>query len=69
MIRLIAGAAFLFIGTLAQADAPMTVEHGQSIETESQSCCRVCTDSQACGDSCISWDKTCHQPPGCACQG
>ena len=32
-------------------------------------CCKVCTTSQACGDSCISKTKTCHQPPGCACNG
>jgi hypothetical protein len=32
-------------------------------------CCKVCKKGQACGNSCISWDKTCHQPPGCACQG
>lgn len=34
-----------------------------------QVCCKVCSNSKACGDSCISKDKTCHQPPGCACQG
>lgn len=31
-------------------------------------CCKVCTDSQACGDSCISWDDECSADPGCACQ-
>jgi len=30
-------------------------------------CCRICTTSQACGDSCINITYTCHQPPGCAC--
>ena len=30
-------------------------------------CCRVCTSGQPCGDSCISMDSTCNQPPGCAC--
>ncbi len=34
-----------------------------------QVCCKVCTSSKACGDSCISKDKTCTKPPGCACQG
>lgn len=34
-----------------------------------QACCKVCRKGQACGNSCISWDKTCHKPPGCACQG
>jgi len=32
-------------------------------------CCKVCRAGKACGDSCISRDKTCHQPPGCACDG
>ena len=30
-------------------------------------CCKVCSTGQACGNSCISWDSECHQPPGCAC--
>ncbi len=30
-------------------------------------CCRHCTNSQPCGNGCISWNFTCHQPPGCAC--
>src|SRR6185503_7029391 len=31
------------------------------------SCCRVCTRGKACGNSCISANKQCHQPVGCAC--
>ena len=34
-----------------------------------QACCKVCRAGKACGDSCISKDKTCHKPPGCACNG
>lgn len=34
-----------------------------------QSCCKVCKAGKACGNSCISRDKACHQPPGCACGG
>jgi hypothetical protein len=30
-------------------------------------CCKVCTKGCACGDSCISCDKTFHKEPGCAC--
>jgi hypothetical protein len=30
-------------------------------------CCRVCHKGKACGNSCISREKSCHQPPGCAC--
>lgn len=32
-----------------------------------KSCCKHCSKGQPCGDSCISRNKTCHQPPGCAC--
>jgi len=35
----------------------------------SNSCCKVCRTGCACGDSCISCSKTCHQPSGCACNG
>ncbi|MEZ4218987.1 MAG: thermonuclease family protein [Myxococcota bacterium] len=31
------------------------------------SCCRVCRTGQPCGDSCISWSKTCRRGRGCAC--
>lgn len=37
--------------------------------TRAPSCCRVCTTGKACGDSCIARSLTCHQPPGCACNG
>jgi len=32
-------------------------------------CCKVCSVGKACGDTCISRDKTCHVGPGCACDG
>jgi hypothetical protein len=32
-------------------------------------CCKVCRAGKACGDSCISRDKTCHKGKGCACDG
>ena len=31
-------------------------------------CCKYCKKGKPCGDSCISLDKTCHKPPGCACK-
>ncbi|MBC8254281.1 MAG: SH3 domain-containing protein [Ardenticatenia bacterium] len=34
-----------------------------------RSCCKICTTGKACGNSCIARWKTCHQPPGCACNG
>lgn len=30
-------------------------------------CCRTCTSGKPCGDACIAFDLTCHQPAGCAC--
>ena len=32
-------------------------------------CCRICTTGKACGNSCIARNRTCRQPPGCACNG
>ncbi len=34
-----------------------------------QRCCKVCKKGKACGNSCINRSYTCHQPPGCACDG
>jgi len=35
----------------------------------SVACCKHCgPNKQPCGDSCISKNKTCHKPPGCACR-
>lgn len=38
-----------------------------SLQPAQRACCKVCRKGQPCGNSCISWNKTCHQPPGCAC--
>jgi hypothetical protein len=32
-------------------------------------CCKVCSVGKACGNTCISRDKTCHVGRGCACDG
>jgi hypothetical protein len=37
--------------------------------TAQQRCCKICTTGKACGNTCISRDKTCHVGPGCACDG
>ncbi len=34
---------------------------------DSSSCCRVCDQGQACGDTCIDLDLTCSAGDGCAC--
>lgn len=33
------------------------------------SCCKTCTSSKACGDSCIPVNQTCSKSGGCACNG
>lgn len=33
------------------------------------SCCKTCTSSKACGDSCIPTNQTCNKGAGCACNG
>jgi hypothetical protein len=40
-----------------------------SLHSVAQACCKVCRKGKACGDTCISRDKECHTPPGCACDG
>jgi hypothetical protein len=32
-------------------------------------CCKVCTVGKACGNTCVSRNKTCHVGQGCACDG
>jgi len=39
---------------------------GASESEPAAACCKICT-TKACGNSCISKTKTCHKPPGCAC--
>ena len=51
-------------------DRPWEVgNEGQAGSGGGGGCCRVCSASQACGDSCIPATSTCNQPPGCACEG
>ncbi len=47
--------------------APPVQALEQSVPLIDAACCKVCTKGKACGNSCISRDKTCHKPPGCAC--
>ena len=48
---------------------PTAPNYGGGDSGGGSSCCRVCTSGKACGDGCIAMNKTCHQPPGCACNG
>ena len=50
-----------------EGDNPNNADSGDPPCTPERQCCRVCTDSQACGDSCISRDLTCNEGDGCAC--
>ncbi|BAQ69143.1 hypothetical protein NHU_01988 [Rhodovulum sulfidophilum] len=55
--------------------APSPVERllsvGRPLEAtiHQAACCRVCRKGKACGDSCISRDRTCRKGAGCACNG
>ena len=39
----------------------------EAVDVAPRECCKICTAGKACGDSCISRDKDCHKPRGCAC--
>lgn len=54
--------------------AKPTEEHTRTIEKlrkahtpAAKHCCKRCSKGQPCGNSCISWSKTCHTVGGCAC--
>lgn len=47
---------------------PARIQESESAPTQ-QTCCKICSKGKACGNSCISRSYTCHQPPGCACDG
>jgi hypothetical protein len=68
-----AGLLFLGSGTLLHQAPGRAATINQSIDRTPQlsdgACCKVCHKGKACGDSCIAREKTCHQPPGCACDG
>ena len=38
-------------------------------DASNSTCCKMCRNGKACGDSCIPWNQSCHHKPGCACQG
>lgn len=55
--------------TLVPYIRPTTYVVPQQPPPQPRACCKVCTTGKACGDSCIARSKTCHKPPGCACNG
>jgi len=63
-MRLLFAAALLFVGPVA-VNPCMSIVSG----ARANACCKTCSKGKACGDSCISRDKTCHKGQGCACDG
>jgi len=53
----------------ASVDSPALGSEQGARQVVPMACCMVCTNGKACGNSCISKSKDCHQPPGCACDG
>lgn len=54
-------------GSDAWVPAELPTTAAPTSRPEARSCCKYCSTGKACGNSCISRNKTCHQPPGCAC--
>jgi len=48
---------------------PSSVDVAEAAATEEapRECCKICRKGKACGDTCISRDRNCNEPPGCAC--
>jgi hypothetical protein len=57
--------AFLVVPLIASATAPMLSACGGG----AGNCCKVCSEGEACGDSCIAKNETCTKGAGCACNG
>lgn len=56
--------ALLLLAPIAvTASAPML----QGCGGGGDSCCKVCSEGKACGDTCIAANQTCSTPAGCAC--
>ena len=65
--RLRLGAALAL--SLAATGGPGLTTACRGGSSSGPNCCKVCTTGKACGDTCIPATDTCHQPPGCACNG
>ena len=51
---------------MAEPTRPVPVHTPPAPPTQ-RVCCKICRKGKACGNSCIARWKTCHKPPGCAC--
>jgi hypothetical protein len=56
---------YYFIEVEANGAWSLGITEGSS----ATSCCKVCSTSIPCGDSCISASNSCSKDPGCACAG
>lgn len=59
-----AWSAFAVSALLGAASLGCTVEPSDITRAGG---CKICRKGCACGDSCISCEKTCRKGPGCAC--
>lgn len=66
-MRIMVLICLISIGSLARQSA--YAQEVDVIAAVRSGCCKVCTTSQACGDSCISKSFSCSKPSGCACNG
>ncbi|MBO6938019.1 MAG: hypothetical protein JJ863_23820 [Deltaproteobacteria bacterium] len=64
MRRIAIAALFAALGSAPAFSAATTAAQGC---TPRHMCCKVCNRGQACGDTCISRERQCQTPPGCAC--
>jgi len=63
------GAVFVQLPTHERLFLSLGVRRPRGPTPPAQSCCKICSVGKACGNTCISRDKTCHVGPGCACDG
>ncbi len=61
-MKILLAAVALSTASLSGAASPLC---GTAYAAEK--CCKKCKAGKACGDSCISRDKACTKPKGCAC--
>ena len=55
------------VGELSSTKTPPASSLSKPATRKKTDCCKVCRKGKPCGNSCISWSKTCRRPPGCAC--
>ena len=55
--------------SVQQSEGALDQLFGLAARTDriADACCKHCSKGKACGDSCISRDKSCRKGAGCAC--